>query len=111
MTEGNQENNPNLFGQNQDLNSELFKYESSLRLGSTGPQSWWQSLCTPMILRAMPMVACYSRISLVGQVKGERSDEEVLQKRIPMAVTAEKETFSKAIHDGRGSCDADQAPS
>ena len=37
------------------------------------------------------------RISLVGQVKGEGSDEEVLQKRIPTAVLAEMETFSMAI--------------
>ena len=33
------------------------------------------------------------RASLVGQVKGEGSDEEVLQKRIPMAEVAEKQCF------------------
>ena len=43
--------------------------------------------------------------------KGRESDEEILQKRIPKAVTAEKETFSTAIHAGSGSCGADQAPS
>ena len=47
---------------------------------------------------------------LLDRSKRRGSDEEVLQKRIPTAVT-EEETFSMAIHGGRGSCGADQAPS
>ena len=30
MTEGNHKKNPNLFGQHQDLNSDLTEYESSV---------------------------------------------------------------------------------
>ena len=36
------------------------------------------------------------RVSHAGQVKGEESDEEVLQKRISTAASAEKETFGMA---------------
>lgn len=43
------------------------------------------------------------RVSLVGQVSGEGSDEEVLQKRISTVQTAEKKSFNAAIYGGRSS--------
>ena len=36
------------------------------------------------------------RVSLVGQVKGEEPDKEVLQKRTSTAASVEKETFRTA---------------